>query len=186
MVLLLLASYWLQPDFARSGAGPAVGKPAPSLNLVSLPTSDDAASATDTQFGFATDQVTVLHFWGTWCSPCRRELPELAELQRELSTNPKFRFIAVSCPGFDDRSLDTLAQRTREFYKTHQIELPTYADPDTSSRRSVLDLMQREAMAYPTTILIDPQGIIQATWVGIPPGGVDTIRDKITQLLTSQ
>jgi thiol-disulfide isomerase/thioredoxin len=29
-------------------------------------------------------QVVILNLWGTWCPPCRREIPELVELQAEL------------------------------------------------------------------------------------------------------
>ncbi|MEE9471148.1 MAG: TlpA disulfide reductase family protein, partial [Gemmatimonadota bacterium] len=29
-------------------------------------------------------QVVILNLWGTWCPPCRREIPELVELQAQL------------------------------------------------------------------------------------------------------
>ena len=29
-------------------------------------------------------KVTLLNLWATWCAPCRKEMPELAKLQREL------------------------------------------------------------------------------------------------------
>jgi len=29
-------------------------------------------------------KVTLLNLWATWCAPCRREMPELSKLQKEL------------------------------------------------------------------------------------------------------
>ena len=40
--------------------------------------------------------VVLLHFWATWCPPCREELPGLLELGRELSKEGQFTLLAVS------------------------------------------------------------------------------------------
>lgn len=38
-------------------------------------------------------RVRVLHFWGSWCPPCRRELPDLARLVRRLASERDIRFV---------------------------------------------------------------------------------------------
>lgn len=39
------------------------------------------------------EQPTLLHFWATWCAPCRRELPRLGRLAQEAQN---VRVVAVS------------------------------------------------------------------------------------------
>ena len=49
-----------------------VGRPAPPLTLHAL---DGAEISTDSLRG----KVVILHFWATWCVPCREEMPLLSD-----------------------------------------------------------------------------------------------------------
>ncbi len=189
-------AYWIEPRDAISGQSPAVGLPMPSLKLVTLTTnvsrdtlaslrSKPSQSRVLTGSNFS-GRVTLIHFWGTWCGPCRRELPDLAKLHLHFSADPAFQFFSVSCESYDDPSLETLVHRTTQYYETEKIQLPTFADLSTNARRELLCLMERDSMAYPTTVLVDREGIIQATWIGIPPGGVATIATYVEKLLEDQ
>jgi len=43
-------------------------------------------------------QAVLLHFWATWCPPCRKELPEMDALAKKLAakgTGAKLAFLAV-------------------------------------------------------------------------------------------
>lgn len=41
---------------------------------------------------FAKNKVILLNFWGTWCPPCRKELPDIIALQKEF---PETEFVIV-------------------------------------------------------------------------------------------
>jgi len=41
-------------------------------------------------------KTVLLHFWATWCPPCREELPGLLKLGRDLGRADRFVLIAVT------------------------------------------------------------------------------------------
>ncbi|HYM60724.1 MAG TPA: TlpA disulfide reductase family protein [Thermoanaerobaculia bacterium] len=60
--------------------------------------------------------TAVLHFWGTWCAPCRAELPELAAF---AAAHPEIRIETIAIdPSFAavDRFLEDRAIALQEVY----------------------------------------------------------------------
>lgn len=43
------------------------------------------ASGSPVALGWPSDKPRIVHFWGTWCRPCTKELPGLLAFARELS-----------------------------------------------------------------------------------------------------
>jgi len=41
------------------------------------------------------DEVVFLHFWATWCPPCRKEMPSIIAMANELDRT-EMRFLMVS------------------------------------------------------------------------------------------
>jgi thiol-disulfide isomerase/thioredoxin len=90
-------------------------------------------------------KVVLLNLWATWCLPCRKEMPALDRLQREMGSDT-FQVVAVSVdrtglPGAKKFLADTGAET-----------LALYADP--TARMGVT----LRAAGLPATLLLDRQG----------------------------
>ena len=90
-------------------------------------------------------KVVLLNLWATWCLPCRKEMPALDRLQREMGSDT-FQVVAVSVdrtglPGAKKFLADTGAET-----------LALYADP-TARMAATL-----RAAGLPATLLLDRQG----------------------------
>lgn len=68
--------------------GLAVGNRAPEFTIDTL----DATSLSLSDLG---DQVVLLNFWGTWCGPCRREMPEFQKAYEEWGPRG-FEIVAIA------------------------------------------------------------------------------------------
>ena len=44
---------------------------------------------------FTKGKVVFVNFWGTWCPPCRKEIPDIIEIQKELS-NKDFMVVGIA------------------------------------------------------------------------------------------
>lgn len=90
-------------------------------------------------------RVVLINLWATWCAPCRKEMPDLARLQRELGSD-QFEVVAISV----DRKG---AEASSAFLKETGAEsLKLYVEPTT---KIVSDL---QSAGLPATILVDRQG----------------------------
>jgi thiol-disulfide isomerase/thioredoxin len=90
-------------------------------------------------------RVVLINLWATWCAPCRKEMPALAALQKQLG-GPDFEVVAISV---DRKGADASAAFLIENNAT---ALQLYTDVSAG----VLDALQ--AVGLPATILIDRQG----------------------------
>ncbi len=84
-----------------------------------------------------------LDFWGSWCAPCRIEIPHVKELARSFSPDT----LQVVGLASDDSVL-----------LSRYIEEQAISFPNAIAPESVLS--DYGITAYPTTFLIDPEGVI--------------------------
>lgn len=132
--------------------------------------------------------IVLLNFWGTWCPPCRMELPHIAALAVTMGEIDKVRVLAVSCglPGGTEQ-LERLRAVTENYLASERLEIPVYTDIGGFTRRSVGLALggHLQLDAYPTTILLDERARIRAVWIGYLPGSEMQMQREIEQLLAS-
>src|ERR1051325_5899611 len=100
-------------------------------------------------------KVVLLDFWGTWCPPCVESVPELRNLYKRYAKDGNFMILGISSDDDDDE--DTW----RQFIVKNKMVWPQYRDKD---HRMLRDFGIR---AFPTYILIDHEGIVRFSSVGV-------------------
>jgi len=163
--LVVLASVILSAGSVILSAGcagnapshPAVGRVMGPLPIVSV-----AADLLPTPKLFG--KVTLLNMWGTWCPPCRRELPVLVRMAARLASEPGFQFVPVSCGSGD---YEDLAADTRDYLARNNLPVTAWAFPDPVAASVFASAYGLQA--FPTTYLIGPDTRIERVWVGYRP-----------------
>lgn len=158
--------------------GPAIGRRLGYLHLEGLTGGAQNVSLDDLE-----GRVTLVNYWGTWCLPCLREFPDIVELRDRFSGHDDFRLYAVSCGEGNDHSLGELRAETETFLSSRQVTMPTYADANGASRQAMVLVLGLGEMAYPTTLVLDRQGVIRGFWRGYDRGAAREMSDLIEQLL---
>jgi len=97
-------------------------------------------------------QVVILNLWGTWCPPCRREIPELVELQAELEEQSA-TVVSIAVDSGAEESI-------RSFASEFGINYPIWVSGTDEVVRHF------RAIGFPFTLLIDRDGVIRKQYLG--------------------
>jgi thiol-disulfide isomerase/thioredoxin len=149
-----------------------VGKPAPSFTLTVL---DGPGKTRTLSKSDLAGKVVMIDFWATWCGPCLMELPEVQKLIEAYARDKKeVVIVALS----QDREPEELAEVRKLVEKT--LAEKKIALTGTPVGLIGLDPSQSvgEAFAvtaYPTVVLLDAKGVVQAAHVGIPNGEIEGV-----------
>jgi len=98
-------------------------------------------------------KVIVLNFWATWCPPCRAEIPDFIDLEKEYASK------GVAVIGL---SLDSIQpSEVAAFAKNNGINYPIVMSTDEVAQKYGV------SEGIPVTCIIGPDGKIADTHLGM-------------------
>ncbi len=115
-------------------------------------------------------KITVISFWATWCSPCKKELDAINEIYEDWQKNYNMELIAISTD--DSRTAAKVPAMVQSKAWPYKILL------DTSRELSIAANIQ----SVPYTFLLDKNGNVVYEHVGYAPGDEDELEEKIKAL----
>jgi thiol-disulfide isomerase/thioredoxin len=105
------------------------------------------------------DKVLIVDFWGTWCPPCRMEVPHFVALHQKYKKDG----LEIVGINYERVAPAQVKQVVGKFVKENKVSYPCLIG-DPATQRKVPDLN-----AYPTTLFFDRTGKLRLRVVGYKP-----------------
>lgn len=151
VTLVLVAAAWYiggRQGFDQIGTGgqnlsllPKIGQPAPDFITLT------AADGRPVRLSDYRGKPVWLNFWGSWCPPCRAEMPELQAAYERLH-HRGLELLAVS--------LNEPAETAAAFAALNKAKFTILSDPRRENTGAGYPIVN-----FPTHILIDQDGIVR-------------------------
>lgn len=117
-----------------------------------------------------TGKITVISFWATWCSPCKKELDAIMDYYEEWQEKYGIELVAISVD--DARSAAKVPGMVKEKGWSYRILL----DPAKELQNAA------NIQAVPHTYVLDQNGVIVFEHNGYTPGDELELEDLFKEL----
>lgn len=161
IMVLGLSSFTLDAP----GDGGGEGKAVPSIMLKDL-----QGNKVDLKGLVGNGKVTVLSFWATWCSPCKKEIENMTDYLDEWKEKYNTQLIAISID--DTRN----SMKVKPYVDGKKWNFQVLLDENQDTRRA-LDFAN-----VPYTIVVDKNGNIVYKHSGYTEGDELVLQEKLKSL----
>lgn len=127
--------------------------------------------AVDIQDFAKNGKITVVSFWATWCSPCKKELDAIADLYPEWQEDYDMELVAVTIDT--QRAL----AKVPAMVESKGWEYTVLSDVNQELQKAL------NFQTVPQTFLIDQEGNIVYSHTGYVPGDEYELEDEIKALV---
>jgi len=107
-------------------------------------------------------KVVMLNFWGTWCPPCRKEIPDLINLQEKYNKDG-LEIVGVTLTSGSSTEI-------QKFVNENDINYTVLTDLKKDETQYVTYLIGQtigqQISSIPTTLIIDREGYIVKGYIG--------------------
>ncbi len=116
-------------------------------------------------------KITIISFWATWCTPCKKELTNIAAVYDEWQEKYGLELVAVST----DNSRNVA--KVKPYVNGQAWDFDCLLDVNEDLKRAL------NAVSIPFTILLDANGKIVYSHTGYVEGDEFVLEEKIKTLL---
>lgn len=103
-------------------------------------------------------KVVIVDFWGTWCPPCRAEIPSFVKLKEKYGD--KIEIVGLA---YERGEPEKAAEQVKKFMQDNKINYPCALGTEETMA------MVPDFQGYPTTLFIDRDGKVRMLTVGLEP-----------------
>jgi len=122
-------------------------------------------------------KVLMLNIWGTWCGPCREEMPHLVEMQNKYGPQG-FEVIGLNI-GDGSGTPETVEQITT-FAAKMKLNYILARSPNASTIQFYQISKQQ---VVPQTLIVDREGHLRGVFVGGGPRVMDSMKSTLEKTM---